>query len=1105
VKSARVAVGHPVDVATGDQFTAAHDVEVFGYVPLVFRRFYHTASLADPPSVLGPGWLHGFEATLEGDLDGFTFRGHDGEQVQFDDWGNAFETTGSLVNLGASMELRREGDRIAVYHWHVPEDPVGKFVFERDQGDAFRFVARQLPSGHALDLTYDPQGRLSTVTQSSEGRRLLLLHDGAGRLAELHLGSTRPVWKPELRVARYSYDSRGRLVAVHDAAGFARSYDYDEGGRLILERDRRGGTYRMQYDSRGRCVETSGEDGFNRRRLIYEPGHFTRVIDAQDRETLFQYNAAGQVEREIQPDGAVRVTTLDDAGRIVAVIDPLGNTTRYSYDVRGNLAQKTEANGATVTYEYDDLHQPTRIVEGDGAVWTFRYERGALVEVVDPLGRVARYFRNGSNDVIGALTPAGRRLTVSTDASWTELTVSDDLGPVVRTRLDLRGNALEERDGRGLVVRFAYDPLGRLLEVVGADGARVRFEWDPEGALVRVVDARGGQWTARYSSHGQCLERTDPLGQTLGYGWNAQGHLTSLSNAKGEVARFDYDIADRVTAIHHFDGTTERGEYDKAGRLIRRTWPDGTTLAFELDQVGRTTRVTAGDQEVRRWKYDLRGNPVEAVSEASRVSFEYEVGGRLSAEEQNGRRIEYRYDEAGRMIRRALAGSKAGPLRTAHDLRGRMVSFATEGSDRSLQTFSYDLDDRVTERRLGETVERRSYDAAGRTSSQEVAGVVSRAYRRDPEGSLVEVVDSLREGRGYRYDLADQLVESSAGNQRHRYAYDANGNLIRNDGKTLDYERGDRLRAIGDTLLDRDANGRVTSVRSGGSETRFRWDALGQLRTVEHPDGTATALEYDAFGRRILKTHGGRVTSYWWSGNDLIAEGGEAALTEYAIRDAWPMAIWEDGTVHHVITTPQGVPHELLDPSGRVVWTARYDDRGGLVEETGPASCSLRLPGQMADRESGLHYNRFRYYWPEAGQFFSPDPVGFEAGPNLFRYAPNAIDWVDPLGLICVPITRRQLAMIETLRSGQDVSVRDIKEARLLLHYMPDLQPFNSHSFLITAPAPPGTFRGDLINTRNPTAPIHPAGSAPPAHANNPHYNLYFHTREKAAIIIPTD
>ncbi|MDH5859287.1 RHS repeat-associated core domain-containing protein, partial [Lampropedia aestuarii] len=54
------------------------------------------------------------------------------------------------------------------------------------------------------------------------------------------------------------------------------------------------------------------------------------------------------------------------------------------------------------------------------------------------------------------------------------------------------------------------------------------------------------------------------------------------------------------------------------------------------------------------------------------------------------------------------------------------------------------------------------------------------------------------------------------------------------------------------------------------------------------------------------------------------------------------------------------------------------------------------------DAETGLHYNRFRYYDPDCGRFVSQDPIGLYGGDNLYQYAPNPVYWIDPYGLSCL-------------------------------------------------------------------------------------------------------
>ena len=64
-----------------------------------------------------------------------------------------------------------------------------------------------------------------------------------------------------------------------------------------------------------------------------------------------------------------------------------------------------------------------------------------------------------------------------------------------------------------------------------------------------------------------------------------------------------------------------------------------------------------------------------------------------------------------------------------------------------------------------------------------------------------------------------------------------------------------------------------------------------------------------------------------------------------------------------------------------------------------PVTNPIRLQGQYHDHETGLHYNRYRYYYPEVGRFVGKDPVGYAGGLNVYQYVPNPVSWIDPLGL----------------------------------------------------------------------------------------------------------
>ena len=85
-----------------------------------------------------------------------------------------------------------------------------------------------------------------------------------------------------------------------------------------------------------------------------------------------------------------------------------------------------------------------------------------------------------------------------------------------------------------------------------------------------------------------------------------------------------------------------------------------------------------------------------------------------------------------------------------------------------------------------------------------------------------------------------------------------------------------------------------------------------------------------------------------------------------------------------------------------MVWAVSFKAYGSLaVAHANEEENHLRFQGQYFDEESGLHYNRFRYYDPQSGRFVNQDPVGLLGGVNNYQYAPNPVGWIDPLGFSC--------------------------------------------------------------------------------------------------------
>ncbi|MEI8592575.1 RHS domain-containing protein, partial [Xenorhabdus bovienii] len=109
----------------------------------------------------------------------------------------------------------------------------------------------------------------------------------------------------------------------------------------------------------------------------------------------------------------------------------------------------------------------------------------------------------------------------------------------------------------------------------------------------------------------------------------------------------------------------------------------------------------------------------------------------------------------------------------------------------------------------------------------------------------------------------------------------------------------------------------------------------------------------------------------------------------------------------YIVSDHQGTPREMLSEEGVLVWAQRLTtwgkaEKSQVIASNNPdyhVNCNLRFMGQYEDEESGLYYNRFRYYHPQTGQYLSPDPIGLAGGFNPYSYVHNPTNFIDPYGL----------------------------------------------------------------------------------------------------------
>ncbi len=179
-------------------------------------------------------------------------------------------------------------------------------------------------------------------------------------------------------------------------------------------------------------------------------------------------------------------------------------------------------------------------------------------------------------------------------------------------------------------------------------------------------------------------------------------------------------------------------------------------------------------------------------------------------------------------------------------------------------------------------------------------------------------------------------------------------------------------------------------------ETWFMWDGdvmVGELQrevaprvvtpeTWDKPDGIVYSGQFyvyqpDSFEPRAMQRY------------QQIAEAEDGEIA--------PLG---EEQIYFYQNDPNGMPIRLQDGEGEVVWEAQFTPFGQLsVTGTSQLRQPLRMQGQYYDTESGLHYNRYRYYDPACGVFISQDPIGLKGGLNPYQFAVNTLGWVDPLGL----------------------------------------------------------------------------------------------------------
>ncbi len=752
----------------------------------------------------------------------------------------------------------------------------------------------------------------------------------------------------------------------------------------------------------------------------------------------FEYNAAhGQLSRYTAADGAEWQYCYDERGLLSNITDPAGQTWTQQCDERGLPVSLVSPQGEETRLAYTPQGLLSGIFRQDERRLGIEYDHHNRPETLtDVMGREHHTEYSGHDLPVKMRGPSGQSVRLQ----WQQ---HHKLSGIERAgtgaegfRYDRHGNLLAWTDGNGVVWTMEYGPFDLPVARTDGEGHRWQYRYDKDTLqLTEVINPQGESYLYVLDNCGRVTEEHDWGGVVWRYRYDADGLYTAKVNGLEETILYSRDAAGRLAEIITPEGKTQYA-YDKSGRLTGIFSPDGISQRTGYDERGRVNVTTQGRRAIE-YHYPDEHTVIRCI---------------LPPEDERDRhpdesllKTTYRYNAAGELAEVILPGDET--LTFSRDEAGREVlrhsnrGFACEqGWNAAGQPVSQRAGFFPEEATWGglvpSLVREYRYDSAGNvsavTSREDYGRETRREYRLDRNGQVMAVTASgtgLGYGEGdesYGYDSCGYLKAQSAG--RHRISEE-----------TDQYAGGHRLKQAGNTQYDYDAAGRMVSRtrhRDGyRPETeRFRWDSRDQLTGYCSAQGELWEYRHDASGRRTEKRCDRKKIrfTYLWDGDSiaeireyrddklysvrhLVFNGFELISQQFSrVRQPHPSVApqWVTRT-NHAVSDLTGRPLMLFNSEGKTVWrpgqtslwglalslpadTGYPDPRGELDPEAAPG---LLYAGQWQDAESGLCYNRFRYYESETGMYLVSDPLGLLGGEQTYRYVPNPCGWVDPLGL----------------------------------------------------------------------------------------------------------
>lgn len=932
---------------------------------------------------------------------------------------------------------------------HATTDPQGRVT-------ALSFVGEK---GHEplVSYTYDESGNLAGITDAL-GKTTEIQYSGHLMTEKTDRNGDTYCWE---------YDSDGRCVHTFGKDGMMEGrIEYHPGEGYNLVTDSTGGTTTYRYTPEHLVTAEIDPLGNETRHSYTDYMEPYRTIDPEGGVTGYSYDSEGRLTGVTYPDGSGEMYIYDEMGRLLIHVDRAGNKSVRLYDEeRPHLVTRfIDKTGGITKLSYDRHGQPVTVSKGDRRS-ELSYEGLDLVSWHEDGRQLGcwRYDARGRLTERGSL--GYRREFYHYDALDRLLRIDARDGNVIHLGYDSYDSITEARDDRRHI-RMGYNSVGSLTWREES-GRRVSFRYDGMDRLREVINEAGSGYLFSRDLAGNISSERDYGGIERAYHRDGCGRVTRIDRPGGRSTSYTYDAAGRVVTASYHDGTREEYGYDRnglmasaangdarvlferdpVGRVTKETMglPGGDTLMpvvsvdSEYNEYGERTRVRSSLGADMELSYDRLGlvGGIKATVERPEADEEPANGSLAPSGEHNIQSWESSIlrDDAGRETERFATGGIK--ITTTYNEMGLVRSrhVHSDGRHTGWRSYRWDVGARLMSMRCSMREEPVffEYDSMCNLVRGDYAMYDCIFRTPDKVGNLYRD----EECRDREYDRGGRLLWDG----EHHYRYDCEGNLVMKTRRDVSVaaDRHTEKRGWLSLLFSSDDK---ESDKEGGirdadpfadwqpGDTCYGWQANGMLSGVRTPDGKTVTFGYDALGRRVSKTVEDTTRRFCWDGNVVLHEWNikEADRPRLVTDDTgreeydgaekpenlvtWvydgtsftPVAKVTDDERYTIVHDYLGTPTQAYDSGGNLVWETLLDVYGGVMECRGDRSLvPFRYQGQYEDAETGLYYNRFRYYLHEMGMYISSDPIGLAgSNPTLYGYVQDVNTWLDVWGLSTV-------------------------------------------------------------------------------------------------------